>query len=197
MQDRQLCYVDPEFSYAVHGILCLTKCGSRQSETCQESHVYGHWYRTILWLRDLFTRQLKGDLLAGIFTTDPGSDRQWFCLPQGLAPETIVTAVLFSMIGYFNGNNQTLWVMVQGLCRHFWFVWSCLYHEHPAKCQFDEDRTGGTGINDRRYHIKCALLSASEPKKEGHLSKVEDIRNDLCYNSGHKCGRIQTYNAGG
>ena len=74
---------------------------------------------------------------------------------------------------------------------------SCLYHEHPAECQFDEDRTGGTGINDRRYHIKCALLSASEPKKEGHLSKVEDIRNDLCYNSGHKCGRIQTYNAGG
>jgi len=26
-----------------------------------------------------------------------------------------VTAVLFSMIGYFNGNNQTLWVMTQGL----------------------------------------------------------------------------------
>lgn len=29
--------------------------------------------------------------------------------------ETIVTAVLFSMIGYFNGNNKTLWVMLQGL----------------------------------------------------------------------------------
>ena len=26
-----------------------------------------------------------------------------------------MTAVLFSMIGYFNGNNQTLWVMTQGL----------------------------------------------------------------------------------
>ena len=24
-------------------------------------------------------------------------------------------AVLFSMIGYFNGNNKTLWVMLQGL----------------------------------------------------------------------------------
>ena len=31
------------------------------------------------------------------------------------APETIVTAVLFSMIGYFNGNQKTVWVMVQGL----------------------------------------------------------------------------------
>lgn len=34
---------------------------------------------------------------------------------RGFAPETIVTGVLFSMVGYFNGNNKTLWVMVQGL----------------------------------------------------------------------------------
>ena len=34
---------------------------------------------------------------------------------KGFAPETIVTAILFSMMGYFNGNNQTLWVMVQSL----------------------------------------------------------------------------------
>lgn len=26
-----------------------------------------------------------------------------------------MTAILFSMIGYFNGNNQTVWVMIQGL----------------------------------------------------------------------------------
>ena len=34
---------------------------------------------------------------------------------KGFAPETIVTAILFSMMGYFNGNNQTLWVMIQSL----------------------------------------------------------------------------------
>ena len=28
-----------------------------------------------------------------------------------------MTAVLFSMIGYFNGHNQTVWVMVQGLAQ--------------------------------------------------------------------------------
>ena len=27
----------------------------------------------------------------------------------------IATAILFSMVGYFNGNDKTLWVMVQGL----------------------------------------------------------------------------------
>lgn len=36
---------------------------------------------------------------------------------KGFAPETILTAVLFSMIGYFNGNNKTLWVMIQGLAQ--------------------------------------------------------------------------------
>ena len=58
---------------------------------------------------------LKGDLLAGIFTKDPAVIANGFAYLKGFAPETIVTAVLFSMIGYFNGNNQTLWVMVQGL----------------------------------------------------------------------------------
>ena len=38
-----------------------------------------------------------------------------FAYLKGFAPETIATAVLFSMVGYFNGNNKTVWVMVQGL----------------------------------------------------------------------------------
>lgn len=33
----------------------------------------------------------------------------------GVGLETIVTAILFSMVGYFNGNNKTVWVMTQGL----------------------------------------------------------------------------------
>ena len=57
----------------------------------------------------------KGDVLAGLFSTDAEVVRRGFEYLRGFAPETIVTAVLFSMIGYFNGNNQTLWVMIQGL----------------------------------------------------------------------------------
>lgn len=58
---------------------------------------------------------LKGDLLAGCFTTDSTVIQNGFAYLKGFAPETLATAVLFSMIGYFNGNNQTLWVMIQGL----------------------------------------------------------------------------------
>ncbi len=58
---------------------------------------------------------LKGDLLAGIFSTDAEVVQKGFEYLKGFAPETIVTAILFSMVGYFNGNNKTLWVMAQGL----------------------------------------------------------------------------------
>ena len=57
----------------------------------------------------------EGDLLSGIFTTDAAVIVNAFAYLRGFAPETIVTAVLFSMVGYFNGNNKTVWVMVQGL----------------------------------------------------------------------------------
>lgn len=58
---------------------------------------------------------LKGDLLTGIFTTDAVVVEKGFAYLKGFALETVVTAVLFSLVGYFNGHDQTLWVMVQGL----------------------------------------------------------------------------------
>ena len=58
---------------------------------------------------------LKGDALATIFSTDAEVVQKGFEYLKGFAPGTIVTAVLFSMVGYFNGNNQTLWVMIQGI----------------------------------------------------------------------------------
>lgn len=58
---------------------------------------------------------LKGDVLAGFFSTDAAVIQCGFDYLKGFAPETIVTAVLFSMVGYFNGNQKTVWVMVQGL----------------------------------------------------------------------------------
>ena len=55
------------------------------------------------------------DLHASLFSPDAEVVQKGFDYLTGFAPETIVTAVLFSMVGYFNGNNQTLWVMIQGI----------------------------------------------------------------------------------
>lgn len=58
---------------------------------------------------------LKGDVLAGIFSTDAEVVQKGFEYLKGFAPETILTAILFSMLGYFNGNNKTVFVMIQSL----------------------------------------------------------------------------------
>ena len=57
----------------------------------------------------------KGDVLSGLFTADAAVIANSYAYLMGFAPETIATAILFSMVGYFNGNDKTLWVMVQGL----------------------------------------------------------------------------------
>ena len=58
---------------------------------------------------------LSGDVLSAVFTTDSAVIANSYAYLKGFAPETILTAVLFSMAGYFNGNNKTVWVMIQGL----------------------------------------------------------------------------------
>ena len=57
----------------------------------------------------------KGDVLCSVFSTDAAVIQNGFAYLKGFAPETLVTAILFSRVGYFNGNNKTVWVMTQGL----------------------------------------------------------------------------------
>ena len=56
-----------------------------------------------------------GNTLTSIFTTDEAVIIKGYDYLKGFAPETIVTAILFSMIGYFNGHEKTVWVMIQGV----------------------------------------------------------------------------------
>ena len=57
----------------------------------------------------------KGGVLCSAFSTDAAVIQNGFAYLKGFAPETLVTAIMFSMVGYFNGNNKTVWVMTQGL----------------------------------------------------------------------------------
>lgn len=56
-----------------------------------------------------------GDGLTSVFTTDTAVIQKGTEYLRGFAPETIVTAILFSMVGFFNGYEKTVWVMIQGL----------------------------------------------------------------------------------
>ena len=68
-------------------------------------------YSTILWLFIMCFPKV----FASIFTTDAAVVQNGYDYLKGFALETIVTAILFSIIGYFNGHDKTVWVMVQGL----------------------------------------------------------------------------------
>lgn len=57
----------------------------------------------------------KGDFLTGIFTENQAVIKRGFEYLKGFAPETIATAIVFGMLGYFNGYGKTGWVMTQGL----------------------------------------------------------------------------------
>ncbi|MCM1184053.1 MAG: MATE family efflux transporter [Roseburia sp.] len=61
----------------------------------------------------------RGDLLAGIFNNDPAVVARAAEYLKGFAPEAVLTAFLFSFIGYYNGHEQTLFVMLQGISQTF------------------------------------------------------------------------------
>lgn len=61
----------------------------------------------------------KGDLLAALFTKDQAVIAQAAAYLKGFAPEAIVTSVLFSFMGYYNGHEKTVFVMLQGLAQTF------------------------------------------------------------------------------
>ena len=61
----------------------------------------------------------RGDLLAAIFSNDAAVIARAAQYLKGFAPEAVVTAILFSFIGYYNGHSKTLFVMLQGLAQTF------------------------------------------------------------------------------
>lgn len=60
-----------------------------------------------------------GDLLSCAFTSDAAVIARSFEYLRGFAPEAVVTSILFSFMGYFNGHSRTMFVMGQGLMQSF------------------------------------------------------------------------------
>ena len=60
-----------------------------------------------------------GDKMASLFTGDREVITEAYSYMQGFSSEVILTALLFSFMGYYNGHARTFWVMVQGLAQTF------------------------------------------------------------------------------
>ena len=89
--------------------------GAGKEERAKKSMFTGIAVGVVIGVLVFILVLFRGDLLTSFFTSDGEVIARGFDYLKGFAPETIVTAVLFSMIGYFNGTNRTMWVMVQGL----------------------------------------------------------------------------------
>ena len=61
----------------------------------------------------------KGDMLAAFFSSNAADIARAFEFLRGFAPEAIITSILFSFMGYFNGHGRSLFVMLQGLAQSF------------------------------------------------------------------------------
>ena len=109
------------------------------------------------WLSDVWYLRLlcsKVICLQDFFSTDAAVIENGYAYLKGFALETIVTAILFSMVGYFNGNNKTIWVMTQGLIQTLLVRLPLAYfYEYPAKRQPHKDWSGSTDFN---YGGSCA-----------------------------------------
>lgn len=60
-----------------------------------------------------------GSLPAAIFSDNPDFIACAADYLRGFSPEAVVTCILFSFIGYYNGHSQTLFVMLQGMAQTF------------------------------------------------------------------------------
>ncbi|MCR5290323.1 MAG: MATE family efflux transporter [Treponema sp.] len=60
-----------------------------------------------------------GDGISTLFTNDPAVVARSFEFLRGFAAEAVVTCLLFSFMGYFNGHARSLFVMLQSLAQSF------------------------------------------------------------------------------
>ena len=61
----------------------------------------------------------RGDLLASLFSGNAQDIARAFEYLRGFAPEAVLTSVLFSFLGYFNGHSRSTFVMVQSIAQAF------------------------------------------------------------------------------
>lgn len=60
-----------------------------------------------------------GDVLSALFSKDAAVIEQSAAYLRGFSADCLLTCVLFSFTGYFNGNGRTLFVMIQGITSSF------------------------------------------------------------------------------
>lgn len=93
--------------------------GAGKERRAQKAMGYGMLFGGSIGILMTAAAFFGGQQLAAIFTDSAVYQVKAAEYLQGYSLEAIVTSILFSFIGYYNGHNQTLFVMFQGLAQSF------------------------------------------------------------------------------
>jgi putative MATE family efflux protein len=93
--------------------------GAGKERRAQKTMVYGMIMGGCIGILMTSMAFFGGQLLASIFTDNVAYQLKAAEYLKGFSLEAIITSVLFSFIGYYNGHNQTIFVLFQGVAQSF------------------------------------------------------------------------------
>jgi putative MATE family efflux protein len=93
--------------------------GAGKEERARKTLGYGMLFGVAVGVVMTSMAFFGGEQLAALFTENEAYKLKAAEYLKGFSAEAILTSILFSFIGYFNGHNKTLWVMIQGLAQSF------------------------------------------------------------------------------
>jgi Na+-driven multidrug efflux pump len=93
--------------------------GAGKERRAQKTMVYGMIMGGCIGILMTSMAFFGGQVLASIFTDNVAYQLKAAEYLKGFSLEAIITSVLFSFIGYYNGHNQTIFVLFQGVAQSF------------------------------------------------------------------------------
>lgn len=93
--------------------------GAGKEKRAQKAMGYGMMIGGCIGIVMTIAAFFGGQALASVFTDNIEYQIKAAEYLKGFSMEAILTSILFSFIGYYNGHNQTLFVMLQGIAQSF------------------------------------------------------------------------------
>ncbi len=93
--------------------------GARKEDRAKKAMYFGMLFGAAIGIAIFVVIFFFGDIVASAFTTDAAVIARAFEFLRGFAPEAIVTAVLFSYMGYFNGHGKSVFVLINSIAQAF------------------------------------------------------------------------------
>lgn len=93
--------------------------GAGKEKRAKKAMHFGMVFGGAIGIFIAFAAFFYGDVISSAFSNDAAVIARSFEFLRGFAPEAIVTSILFSYMGYFNGHAKSLFVMIQSLAQSF------------------------------------------------------------------------------